>query len=212
MASTTQLDPFVELICSKICHDLINPLGAINNGMEFLAEGGADSLKDAVSLIESSSRQATARLGLYRLAFGAWGGAESGNSFGTVRKTIKEYFEYGKLTLAWNDPVPGEFDPCDKTPGKLLVNLLLLAVDCAPRGGRITIDFTPKKVAVDVSGDRCALRDDIRSGLAPELTAGGLTVRNVVAHHCIRLVEALSLDLQVVEAAQNSIQFIAAAD
>jgi len=212
MASTTQLDPFVELICSKICHDLINPLGAINNGMEFLAEGGADSLKDAISLIESSSRQATARLGLYRLAFGAWGGAESGNSFGIVRKTINEYFEHGKLTLTWNDPIPDEFDLCDKTPGKLLVNMLLLAVDCAPRGGRIAIDFTPKRIAVDVSGDRCAIRDDVRSGLAAELSPGRLTVRNVVAHHCIRLAGALCLDLQVVDAAQNSIQFVAAAD
>lgn len=212
MASTTQLDPFVELICSKICHDLINPLGAINNGMEFLAEGGTDSLKDAISLVETSSRQAAARLGLYRLAFGAWGGAESGNSFGTVRKTIKDYFDYGKLTITWNEPLPGELDPCEKNLGKLLVNLLLVAVDCAPRGGKIAIDFAAGRVGIDVSGDRCTLREDVRSGLEPDLAAGGLTVRNVIANHCVRLAGVLGLDLKVVERPQNSVVFVAAAD
>ncbi len=212
MASTTQLDPFVELICSKICHDLINPLGAINNGMEFLAEGGADSLKDAISLVETSSRQAAARLGLYRLAFGAWGGAESGNSFGTVRKTIRDYFDHGKLVINWNEPLPSELDLCEKSLGKLLVNLLLVAVDCAPRGGRIAIDFAPHRVVVDVSGDRCTLREDVRSGLVSDLGVGGLTVRNVIANHCVRLAAALDLELKVVEGTQNSVVFVAAAD
>jgi hypothetical protein len=57
------------LLCSRVCHDVISPVGAINNGLELLDEGGAD--EDAMHLIRTSARNASARLQFARIAFGA---------------------------------------------------------------------------------------------------------------------------------------------
>ncbi|RUV56051.1 histidine phosphotransferase, partial [Mesorhizobium sp. M5C.F.Ca.IN.020.29.1.1] len=70
---TVSAPDLAALLCSRVCHDIISPVGAINNGLELLDEGGAD--EDAMKLIRQSARNASARLQFARIAFGAAGSA-----------------------------------------------------------------------------------------------------------------------------------------
>ena len=205
-------DRFTELLCSRLCHDLISPIGAINNGLELVAEGDIGVLNDAMSLIGSSSRQAGARLAYFRLAFGAWG-TEAAIGFGTLRKVIDEHF-YDRCPVDWAEPVAEEHTAIEKTFGKLLLNLLLIAAECAQREARMSVGIVPDgarlRLSVAVRGERCRLRDDVRSGFTQEPTLGELTVRNVIAYHCRRLSGLLALDLSVADSSPGSLEFIAA--
>ena len=78
------------LLCSRICHDIISPVGAINNGLELLEEGGAD--EDAMELIKASARNASARLQFARIAFGAAGSASVQIDTGDAHSVTREYF------------------------------------------------------------------------------------------------------------------------
>ena len=64
---------FIELLCSKLCHDLISPIGAISNGLEFLEQEDNDLNEEAMKLVKKSSRQAAKKLAYYRIALGAAG-------------------------------------------------------------------------------------------------------------------------------------------
>ena len=88
-----------EILISKICHDLVSPVGAVNNGIEFLADmGGADDgLQDGLGLIEHSARQAAGRLQLFRMCYGA-GGSDA-------KVTGKMIYETDSLEEAWNGRV-----------------------------------------------------------------------------------------------------------
>ena len=76
------LDPMdlAALLCSRVCHDVISPVGAIVNGLEVLEDEDDPSMRDvALELIKKSARSASARLQFCRLAFGAagWSGRRS---------------------------------------------------------------------------------------------------------------------------------------
>lgn len=121
------------LLCSRICHDIISPVGAINNGLELLEDGGAD--EDAMALIKSSARNASARLQFARIAFGAAGSAGVQIDTGDAQNVAVGYFQNEKPELSWNGPrilLP-------KNKVKLLLNLLLTANGAIPRGGSLDV-------------------------------------------------------------------------
>lgn len=199
-----------ELLCSKLCHDLISPIGAINNGLEFLQDTESGMADDAADLIGGSAKQAAQKLAYFRVAFGA-GGAGDSLDFAVVKKLIEELAQEKKFEPLWSEigqPFAGEIS---KNFGKLLLNLALLAADCLPRGGQIAFKIPnfPENsgVLVSVSGDRCQLRDDIRSGLEPDLSAEDLTTRNIVGFFCNLLVKSSGKSLILREKSPHSIEF-----
>ena len=105
------------LLCSRICHDIISPVGAINNGLELLEEGGAD--EDAMALIKSSARNASARLQFARIAFGAAGSAGVQIDTGDAQTVATEYFKNEKPELTWE----GTRVLLPKNKVKLLLNM-----------------------------------------------------------------------------------------
>ncbi|MBL8582667.1 MAG: histidine phosphotransferase [Rhizobiaceae bacterium] len=121
------------LLCSRVCHDVISPVGALNNGIELLDEGGAD--EDAMNLIRTSARNASARLQFARIAFGAAGSAGMLIDTGDAEAVATGYLRNEKPELVWN----GTRALLPKNKVKLLLNLLLVAHSCIPRGGRITV-------------------------------------------------------------------------
>ena len=121
------------LLCSRICHDIISPVGAINNGLELLEEGGAD--EDAMALIKSSARNASARLQFARIAFGAAGSAGVQIDTGDAQTVASEYFKNEKPELTWE----GTRVLLPKNKVKLLLNMLLIANGAIPRGGSLDI-------------------------------------------------------------------------
>jgi histidine phosphotransferase ChpT len=135
MLNLDSLD-LAALLCSRVCHDVISPVGAIVNGLEVLAEEKDAGMRDfALELINKSAKTASARLQFARIAFGAAGSAGAAIDTGDAEQVAKGFMNDDKLKLSWSGPrllMP-------KNRVKLLLNLLVIASSCIPRGG--TIDF-----------------------------------------------------------------------
>src|SRR6201988_844334 len=125
------------LLCSRVCHDLISPTGAIVNGLEVLEEGGdAETKTFALDLIKKSAKTASARLQFCRIAFGAAGSAGAAIDTGDAEGVARGMMEDDKTKLTWG--LPRVLLPKNRV--KLLLNLLLLAGGTIPRGGSLTIE------------------------------------------------------------------------
>ena len=130
---TLSATDLAALLCSRVCHDIISPVGAINNGLELLDEGGAD--EDAMGLIRTSARNASARLQFARIAFGAAGSAGMLIDTGDAENVAHSFFKAEKPELVWQ----GTRALLPKNKVKLLLNLILIANAAIPRGGKITV-------------------------------------------------------------------------
>jgi len=125
------------LLCSKVCHDLISPVGAIVNGLEVLDDNPKPEDRDfALDLIRKSAKTASARLQFCRLAFGAAGSSGAQIDLGDAQNMAKGHIEDGKVTLTWN--LPRLLLPKNRV--KLLLNMLVVAQQTIPRGGTLTVD------------------------------------------------------------------------
>jgi histidine phosphotransferase ChpT len=125
------------LLCSRVCHDLISPVGAIVNGIEVMEEDKGEETKAfALDLIKKSAYQASAKLQFCRLAFGAAGSAGAQIDLGDAEKAARGLFEDGKITLVWNL----RRELLAKNRVKLLLNMLLIAAGTISRGGTLTVD------------------------------------------------------------------------
>ena len=130
---TLSAPDLAALLCSRVCHDIISPVGAINNGLELLDEGGADA--DAMNLIRASARNASARLQFARIAFGAAGSAGMLIDTGDAESVAIAFLKNEKPEFVWN----GTRGLLPKNKVKLLLNLILIANAAIPRGGKITV-------------------------------------------------------------------------
>jgi histidine phosphotransferase ChpT len=137
------------LLCSRVCHDLISPVGAIVNGLEVLEEDKDEETRTfALDLIKKSAGQASAKLQFCRLAFGAAGSAGAQIELGDAEKAARGLMEDGKTTIAWN--LPREL--VAKNKAKLLLNMLLVGSGAIPRGGVLTVDPAGAGYRVKASG------------------------------------------------------------
>ncbi len=128
------------LLCSRVCHDLISPVGAIVNGTEVLEEDKDEATRSfALDLIKRSARKASARLQFCRLAFGAAGSAGAQIETGDAETAARSHLEDDKIKLVWN--LPRELRP--KNQVKLLLNMLIVGAGTIPRGGSLTVDPAP---------------------------------------------------------------------
>jgi len=125
------------LLCSRVCHDLISPVGAIVNGLEVLEEEKDEETRNfALDLIKRSARNASARLQFCRLAFGAAGSAGVQIDVGDAETLARGFLEDDKTKLTWNLPRV----LLAKNRVKLLLNMLIIAGQAIPRGGMLTVD------------------------------------------------------------------------
>ena len=125
------------LLCSRVCHDLISPVGAIVNGLEVLDDNPKPEDRDfALDLIRKSAKTASARLQFCRLAFGAAGSSGAELDLGDAQTMARGHLEDGKTTIAWN--LPRLLLPKNRV--KLLLNMLVIAQQTIPRGGVLTVD------------------------------------------------------------------------
>ena len=166
------------LLCSRVCHDLISPAGAIVNGLEVLEDSKDEETKTfAMELIKKSARTASARLQFCRLAFGAAGSAGAQIDLGDAETVARGFIEDDKVKLTWNLPRL----LLAKNRVKLLLNMLVIAAQAIPRGGMLTVDPIG-------TGDSLTFRITA-SGLnarvpqaVPGLLAGGANGQSIDAH------------------------------
>jgi histidine phosphotransferase ChpT len=124
------------LISSKICHDVISPVGAIYNGLEILGEDDdPKSRAYAMDVIRNVTVQASARLQFARFAFGAAGSAGAEIDLQTARDISEGFVGGGKHQLSWQAPM----GMLPKNQVKLLLNLIALSINALPRGGSIAV-------------------------------------------------------------------------
>jgi histidine phosphotransferase ChpT len=166
---TLSAPDLAALLCSRVCHDIISPVGAINNGLELLDEGGAD--EDAMALIRQSARTASARLQFARIAFGAAGSAGMQIDTGDAASVAAAFFANEKPELEWN----GARALLPKNDVKLLLNLVMVAAGAIPRGGRLTVDLadleTSPRFTIKATGPMVRVPPkflEMHSGTKPE--------------------------------------------
>lgn len=127
------------LLCSRVCHDVISPVGAIVNGLEVLEDEDSAEMRDfALDLIRKSAKQASARLQFARIAFGAAGSAGASIDLADAENVSRGMFGDEKTRLSWS--APRALFP--KNQVKLLLNLVVIAVTAIPRGGVIDVKVT----------------------------------------------------------------------
>ena len=155
---------FAALLVSRVCHDLVSPVGAVVNGLEVLEDETDMVMRaDALRLVAASAEQAAARLQFARIAFGAAGSAGAELDLAEVGRIMVGLLKGGKVELNWQAQALN----WPKDWAKLLMNTVLVAADCLPRGG---------KVSVETSGDPQAPGFKIRAAgsiarLGPEAEA-----------------------------------------
>jgi histidine phosphotransferase ChpT len=125
------------LLCSRVCHDLISPSGAIVNGLEVLEESTDEETRSfALDLIKKSARTASARLQFCRIAFGASGSPTARIDLGDAENVARGFVEDEKVKLSWN--LSRALVPKNRV--KLLLNMILLAAQSIPRGGIVAVE------------------------------------------------------------------------
>ena len=160
MSGPVTLEPLelAALLCSRVCHDLISPAGAIVNGLEVLDEKESDqeTKNFALDLIRKSAKTASTRLQFCRLAFGAAGSASAQIDLGDAQTMARAFLEDDKTTLAWN--LPRVLLPKNRV--KLLLNMLIIASQTIPRGGALTVDpiGTGESMGFRIAGRGISLR------------------------------------------------------
>jgi len=181
------------LLCSRVCHDLISPVGAIVNGLEVLDDDPKPEDREfALDLIRKSAKTASARLQFCRLAFGAAGSAGAQIDLGDALNMSKGHIEDGKTTIAWN--LPRLLLPKNRV--KLLLNMMVIAQQTIPRGGVLTVDPIGDGETMSFRVTATGLNARLPQNIADLLSAApatGVDAHAVQPHYTRLLAEACGL-------------------
>ena len=184
--AAVKLDPldFAALVTSRVCHDVISPVGAIVNGLEVLEEDKDGSMQEfALDLIRKSARQASARLQFARLAFGAAGSAGAAIDLADAESVAKGMFLDDKIALTWN--APRALLPKNRV--KLLLNLVTLAAGTIPRGGTVHVEVTGEDedatFTLTCQGTNARIPAHVEQLIAGEEGEGGITAHGIQPYY-----------------------------
>ena len=185
------------LISSRICHDVINPVGAIANGLEMLGEEQDEAMREqALALIRKSTYQASAKLQFARLAFGAAGSADAEIDLRDAERVARDFVQSARHSLSWQGPSV----TLPKNKVKLLLNLVALGVVALPRGGTVTVEIKDELAAVSFTvlakGDPARLTEQVTS-----LLSGGngvaLDAHSIQPYYASRVAAASGMTVTV---------------
>ena len=185
-----------SLMVSRVCHDLVGPLGAVVNGLEVLEDERDLAMReDALKLVAMSANQALSRIQFMRIAFGAAGSAGGELDLSEIGRLIAGLLEGGKVKLEWN--VPHHY--WAKDWAKLLMNAALLGADCLPRGGTVRVeagsDAKVPSFKVTASGLVARLSEEVDRTLRGEQLAAPLDARGIQPYLTYRLARTVNAGL-----------------
>ena len=196
---------FASLLCSRLCHDLLSPVGALNNGLELLADETDPEMRErCLELLADSARASANKLKFFRLAFGAAGGFGDEVETREARAAIEGMFgSEGKIRIDWMV----EEERLSKSALKVLLNLVLLAGDALVRGGALAIGAEKHAGGVDIvvraEGARIVIDPELKKALLGDVSEDELAPRAAAAWlvHC--LVAEGGGQVQVADAEEN---------
>ena len=175
---------FASLLCSRLCHDLLSPVGALNNGLELLADEHDPEMRArCVELLNESARASANKLKFFRLAFGAAGGFGETVDTGETRSAFEGLFgDNAKFTIGWMV----DEATLPKAATKVLLNLALIAGDVLVRGGQLDIGAEENggniEIVVRGEGPRLVLDQELRTTLLGEQGDAIITPRAAAAY------------------------------
>jgi histidine phosphotransferase ChpT len=181
------------LLCSRVCHDIISPVGAIANGLELMDDPDvdADMKATALDMVRSSAKTATAKLKFCRIAFGASGSAGAQIDMGEAGEMAKAFVGDEKIRLDWQ--APRENRP--KAEVKLVLNMLMLAMAGIPRGGLVTVTADGRNFTVSAKGERAKVPQAMADVLTGSTPADALDARMVQPYYAKLLAVSAGLNL-----------------
>ena len=173
----------LELIASRICHDLVSPVGAISNGVELINEMGEDAGEEAMQLIAASARQASVRLKNFRLCYGA-AGTDKNLGLKDIKDTFIDQIATARVTAEFESDLGVKFSMPPRGMFKVLLNVLILAEESCHGEGKISVTTVDanKAIKVTVTGNNAALRDGAEPALKGETTPDNLDARSIHAY------------------------------
>lgn len=184
------------MMCSRVCHDVIGPVGAINNGIEVLEDEQSVDMRDfALDLIKKSARQAAAKLQFARLAFGAGSATGGTMSLAEVEDVARGFIESDKMSLVWSAPAA----ILDKNQVKLLANLLIIASTTIPRGGTISVAADPDEPRFEIScnGINGRVPNGVEAIIGGELPADGIDAHWIQPYHTYLLAKETGMGIAI---------------
>ena len=179
------------LLCTRLCHDLIGPAGAVVNGVELLTDSPGAVDEEVLELIRHSAGETTRRLKYFRVALGI---PSEGLSLAAARAIADDYFATGKIVLDWSDRIMETPTTLPPSLVPIILNLVLCAAESLPRGGRIAIDGAPDgggfTIRIKAVGESIKADDDALLSLSGDRDLSTLDARGLVPYMAARLVSA----------------------
>lgn len=189
-----------ELLCSRLCHDLVGPAGAVNAGLELLQEGGENGA-GALDLMGRSAAQMARRLEFYRAAFGQGGLLDERSPFARARELAAAFLSGGIVRLDWPPAEDARF--AGRLPvgsAKLVLNAILVGVDCLPRGGVVQVRLADlgegAGIAITSCGRGAAVRGDLRAAMEKDVSVEDLSARTIHGHFARLVAEAIGATIE----------------
>jgi len=175
---------YASLLCSRLCHDLLSPVGALNNGIELLADETDPKLREqCMGLLADSARTTAGKLKFFRLAFGSGGGFNEEIALHEIRNALEGMFpNEGRLKVEWlidSDSLP-------KPAAKLLLNLCLMTGESLPRGGTLTIGSERRGGVIEIvvrgEGPKLTFAPEIRAAFGQGVNDADVSTRTATAY------------------------------
>ena len=201
----------LHLLCARLCHDLVGPVGAISNGIELVQEFGADMEKDAFDLIAGSAKRVAGELQFFRVAYGLAAGMAT--TVADARTLTVPFLESGRVKLDWPTQADDKTTVIGDYPVKLALNMTLLGAEALARGGtlKVAVAMAPSpQITVVAAGEGARLEEETRKALDGSATVAELTPRSVQGYFTARLAEAVGGSLSCQADGANTLRLASA--
>lgn len=196
-----------EFLCSRLCHELVGPVGAANNGIELIKELG-DEQGEAFTLLADSAELAAKRLLFYRMAYGA-AGYDGLQSTEIVRGFMASICPKDKVTFDWQElSATQELFAMREGIGKLLLNLSVIVIDCLPRGGSFKTIVDATGAWIEATGTGARIPEYTQTAMRGDLDAIPLEAATAHAIFTLRLAQRLNVNLEATSPVKDNIRFI----
>lgn len=185
-----------QLVCSRLCHDLIAPVGAINSGLELLPE--VEDKNEVMDLIFQSAKSLAKRLTYFRTSFG-YSAANNFNTSEDIQSFISNFISSHNIKLIW---IEGYIVKNISGWGRLLSNAVLSLIEIAPYGGALTVQFnsplnSEPQASFIITGDVLNLREEIIETLEGKNNLDQISPKTIQAYLTYRLADTLNLNLKI---------------
>lgn len=202
-----------SLLCTRLCHDLVGPVGAMNNGLELITDPSEAIEEEVIDLLRQSGRESARRLRFFRAAFGLPRGRGDDGGLNSARGVASHLFEESKIELDWPEDVPPPLAVTEARIVQLVLNMILCASEMLPRGGSVAVRSDAGAgtltVRVAASGPSVKVTDALRASLAEGGDGEDFDPRNAQSYLTARLANAVGAGLELIQPSRDSAELVA---